>query len=143
MDDRAVRKLKEKDMTKKPTRKQVASGSEWEAKFGYSRAVAQGDWCFVSGTTGTNYETGKMPDSAAQQARNAITTIDAALRAAGFEMGHIVRVQYTVTSREVVEQIQPELQRAFGAIKPAATLVIAGLIEDNMKVEIEVTAFKG
>jgi len=54
-----------------------------------------------------------------------------------------VRVQYTVTSREVVEQIQPELQRAFGAIKPAATLVIAGLIEDNMKVEIEVTAFKG
>jgi len=129
--------------SKQPTRKHVASGSEWEAKFGYSRAVAQGDWCFVSGTTGTNYETGKMPGSAAQQARNAITTIDAALKAAGFEMGHVVRVQYTVTSREVIEQIQPELQRAFGAIKPAATLVIADLIEEDMKVEIEVTAYKG
>jgi len=129
--------------TKKPTRKHVSSGAEWEVKFGYSRAVAQGDFCFVSGTTGTNYETGKMPESAAQQTRNAVTTIDAALQAAGFEMGHVVRVQYTVTSRDVIEQIQPELQRAFGAIKPAATMVIAGLIEDGMKVEIEVTAFKG
>ncbi len=142
-----MRKLKEKEkekiMSNKPKRKHVASGSTWEDKFGYSRAVAQGNWCFVSGTTGTNYEIGEMPDSAAQQARNAITTIDAALKAAGFEMGHIIRVQYTVTNREVIAQIQPELQRAFGAIKPAATLVIAGLIEDDMKVEIEVTAFKG
>lgn len=86
-------------MSKKPTRKHAASGSDWEEKFGYSRAVAQGDFCFVSGTTGTNYETGKMPDSAAQQARNAITTIAAALKACGFEMGHVIRVQYTVTSR--------------------------------------------
>ena len=132
-------------MTKpeKPTRKHVASGTEWEAKFGYSRAVAQGDFCFVSGTTGMNYETKKMPKSAAQQARNAITTIDAALKAAGFEMGHVVRAQYTVSGRDVIEEIQPELQRAFGAIKPAATMIIAGLIEDDMKVEIEVTAFKG
>ncbi len=130
-------------MTKKPTRKHVNTGSEWETKFGYSRAVAQGDFCFVSGTTGTNYETGKMPEKAAQQARNAITTIDGALRACGFEMGHVVRVQYTVSDREVIVQIQPELQRAFGDIKPAATLVIADLIEENMKIEIEVTAFKG
>jgi len=143
MDDRTVHNLKDKEMTKNPTRKHVASGSEWEDKFGYSRAVAQGDWCFVSGTTGMNYETKKMPDSAAQQARNAITTINAALNAAGFVMGHVVRVQYTVTSRDVIAEIQPELQRAFGAIKPAATMVIAGLIEDNMKVEIEVTAYKG
>ncbi len=130
-------------MTKKPTRKHVNTGSDWETKFGYSRAVAQGDFCFVSGTTGTNYETGKMPEKAAQQARNAITTIDGALRACGFEMGHVVRVQYTVSSREVIAQIQPELQRAFGDIKPAATLVIADLIEDTMKIEIEVTAFRG
>ncbi|PHR61957.1 MAG: hypothetical protein COA43_01945 [Robiginitomaculum sp.] len=127
----------------KPTRKHVASGSAWETKFGYSRAVAQGDWCFVSGTTGTNYETGKMPESAAQQARNAITTIDGALRSCDFEMGHVVRVKYIVSSREIIDQIQPELQRAFGAIKPAATMIVAELIEDSMKVEIEVTAFKG
>jgi len=130
-------------MTKKPTRKHVSSGSEWEEKFAYSRAVAQGDWCFVSGTTGTNYELSTMPEEAAQQTRNAFTTIDAALRGAGFEMGHVVRVQYTVTDRKYIEQIQPELQRAFGAIKPAATLIIANLIEEGMKIEIEVTAYKG
>lgn len=127
----------------KPSRKLVTSGSEWEEKFAYSRAVAQGDWCFVSGTTGMNYELGVMPEKVAQQARNAITTIDAALRGAGFEMGHVLRVQYTVTNRRHIEQIQPELQRAFGAIKPAATMIIADLIEKDMKVEIEVTAFKG
>ena len=129
--------------SKQPTRKHVNTGSEWENKFGYSRAVAQGDFCFVSGTTGTNYETGKMPKEANQQARNAITTIDAALKAVDFEMGHVVRVQYTVSSREIIAKIQPELQRAFGAIKPAATMVIADLIEEGMLVEIEVTAYKG
>jgi len=129
--------------TKQPTRKQVNTGSEWETKFGYSRAVAQGDFCFVSGTTGTNYETGKMPKKAGQQARNAITTIAAALKAVDFEMGHVVRVQYTVANRDVIAQIQPELQRAFGAIKPAATMVVADLIEADMLVEIEVTAYKG
>ena len=132
-----------KSTKKQPIRKHVETGSEWETKFGYSRAVAQGDWCFVSGTTGTNYKTGEMPESAAQQARNAFTTIDGALRGCGFEMGHVVRVQYTVTSRDVIGKIQPELQRAFGAIKPAATMIIADLIEENMLIEIEVTAFKG
>ena len=130
-------------MTKKPTRKLVSSGSEWEDKFAYSRAVAQGDWCFVSGTTGTNYKTGEMPEDPAQQTRNAFTTIDAALRGASFEMGHVVRVQYTVTDRKYIEQIGPELQRAFGAIKPAATMIIADLVEDSMKIEIEVTAYRG
>ena len=129
--------------TPRPTRKHVSSGSSWEEEFAYSRAVAQGDWCFVSGTTGTNYELGEMPEKAAQQTRNAVTTIDAALRGAGFEMGHVVRVQYTVSDRKYIEQIRPELQRAFGAIKPAATMIIADLIEENMKIEIEVTAYKG
>jgi len=129
--------------SKKPTRKHVASGSEWEEKFAYSRAVAGGDWCFVSGTTGMNFELGTLPEEAAQQTRNAFTTIDAALRGAGFEMGHVVRVQYTVTDRKYVEQIGPELRRAFGAIKPAATMIIADLIEEDMKIEIEVTAYKG
>ena len=134
---------KTKKLSKTPKRKHVSSGSEWEEKFAYSRAVAQGDWCFVSGTTGTNYETGVMPEEAAQQTRNAFTTIDAALRGTGFEMGHVVRVQYTVSDRKYIPQIQPELQRAFGAIKPAATMIIADLIEDSMKIEIEVTAYKG
>lgn len=110
---------------------------------GYSRAVVKGGWCFVSGVTGYDYATMTMPDSIADQARNCFATIEGVLHQAGFTMADIVRVQYTVTDAALVDALVPVLGAALADIRPAATMVIAGLIRPEMKVEIEVTAFKG
>jgi len=110
---------------------------------GYSRAIVKGGWCFVSGVTGYNYATMQMPEEIADQARNCFATIAGVLFEAGFEMADIVRVQYTVIAPDLVEALVPVLGATFGQIRPAATMVIAGLIRPEMKVEIEVTAFKG
>ncbi len=110
---------------------------------GYSRAVVKGGWCFVSGVTGYDYVTMAMPEGIADQARTCFATIAAVLAQGGFEMSDIVRVQYTVTDVALVDELVPVLGEALGAIRPAATMVIAGLIRPEMKVEIEVTAFKG
>ncbi len=110
---------------------------------GFSRAVVKGGWCFVSGVTGYDYATMAMPDGIAEQARNAFTTIAQVLEEAGFVMADIVRVQYTVTDADQVEALIPVLGEVLGEIRPAATMVIAGLIRPEMLVEIEVTAFKG
>ena len=123
--------------------KQISTGSTFEATMGYSRAIVKGGWCFVSGVTGYDYATMQMPDGIADQARNCFATIAAVLVEAGFEMADIVRVQYTVVSADMVEALVPALGEALGKIRPAATMVIAGLIRPEMKVEIEVTAFKG
>lgn len=109
---------------------------------GYSRAIVKGGWCFVSGVTGYDYATMVMPDRIGHQARNCFATIRAVLHEAGFTMEDIVRVQYTVTDAGLVEDLVPALGEAFGEIRPAATMVIAGLIKPEMLVEIEVTAFK-
>ncbi len=124
------------------TRRLIASGSPFEAEFAYSRAVALGDWCFVAGTTGADPETRVMPVDPAEQARNALATIARALSEAGFAMADIVRVQYTITEPAVQAAIAPALREAFAEIRPAATMVIAGLVDPAMKVEIEVTALK-
>ena len=110
---------------------------------GYSRAVVKGGWCFVSGVTGYDYATMTMPDSIADQGRNCFATITSVLAQAGFEMADIVRVQYTVTDVALVDALVPVLGAALATIRPAATMFIAGLIRPEMKVEIEVTAFKG
>lgn len=110
---------------------------------GYSRAVVKGPWCFVSGVTGYDYATMTMPEDIATQARNCFATIRWALAEGGFGMADIVRVQYTVTDAALVEALVPTLGEALADIRPAATMVIAGLIRPEMKVEIEVTAFKG
>ncbi len=110
---------------------------------GYSRAIVKGGWCFVSGVTGYDYATMILPDGIAAQARNCFTTIAQVLDQGGFEMGDIVRVQYTVADRALVEVLVPEMGEALGGIRPAATMVIAGLLRPEMLVEIEVTAFKG
>lgn len=122
--------------------RRISTGSPFEAALGYSRAVVKGPWCFVSGTTGYDYTTMTMPDSAAEQARNAFATIFATLAEAGFSPLDIVRVQYTVTDPALVEQIAPVLGEALKEALPAATMVVAGLIRPEMKVEIEVTAFR-
>ncbi|MBR9833723.1 MAG: RidA family protein [Alphaproteobacteria bacterium] len=124
-------------------RKLISTGSPFEKTMGYSRAVVQGDWCFVSGVTGYDYDAMAMPDDVARQAENCFATIASVLTEAGFDMADIARVQYTVTDAGNVAAIRPALERHLGAIRPAATMVIAGLIEPEMKIEIEVTAFRG
>lgn len=122
--------------------RRISTGSPFEAALGYSRAVVKGPWCFVSGTTGYDYAAMSMPDSAADQARNAFATIFATLNDAGFAPADIVRVQYTVTDAALLDEIAPVLGDAMKDALPAATMVVAGLIRPEMKVEIEVTAFR-
>ena len=121
----------------------ISTGSEFEKTMGYSRAVVQGDWCFVSGVTGYDYSSMTMPDLVADQARNCFKTIKNVLKEATFEMGDIARVQYTVVDAAWVPDIRPVLETYLGDIRPAATMVIAGLIEPEMLIEVEVTAFRG
>ena len=109
---------------------------------GYSRAVVKGDWCFVSGVTGYDYATMRMPEDAAEQARNCFATIWRVLDEAGFAPADIVRVQYTVTDRDLVDTVAPVLGEALADIRPAATMVVAGLIRPEMKIEVEVTAMR-
>lgn len=109
---------------------------------GYSRAVVKGGWCFVSGVTGYDYATMRMPSDIADQTRNCFATIDDVLRQAGFTRSDIVRVNYTVTDAALVADFAPILAHVLGAVRPAATMVIAGLIRPEMLIEIEVTAFK-
>ncbi|MEO1305961.1 MAG: RidA family protein [Pseudomonadota bacterium] len=124
-------------------RRQISTGSPFEETMGYSRAIVQGDWCFVSGVTGYDYSTMKMPVSVARQAANCFATIGSVLSEAGFSLSDIARVQYTVVRRELVPEIQPVLQQYLGGVRPAATMVIADLIEEEMLIEIEVTAYRG
>lgn len=121
----------------------LSTGSPFEARLAYSRAVVKGDWCFVSGVTGYDYADMTMPDDPCQQARNGFATIFAVLAEAGFAPEDIVRVQYTITDAALVERIAPALTEALGQIRPAATMIVAGLIRPEMQVEIEVTAFRG
>jgi enamine deaminase RidA (YjgF/YER057c/UK114 family) len=123
--------------------KRISTGSPFEATMGYSRAIVKGGWCFVSGVTGYDYVSMKMAGGAANQAHQCFKTIASVLTEAGFEMSDIVRVQYTVTDASLVDAIIPALGEALGDIRPAATMVIAGLIRPEMLIEIEVTAFKG
>ncbi len=120
----------------------IAGGSPFEAEAGYSRAIVSGDFCFVSGTTGYDYTTMSMPDSVEAQTQNALATIERALTDAGFAMTDIVRVQYTVTDAADVGAVFNVVGQVFQDIRPAATMVIAGLIRPEMKIEIEVTAHR-
>lgn len=124
-------------------RRLISTGSPFEKTMGYSRAVVQGDWCFIAGVTGYDYASMTLTEDVAAQAENCFRTIDGVLKDAGFAMGDVARVQYTVTDRAFVPLLQPVLEKWLGEIRPAATMVIAGLIEEEMKVEVEVTAFKG
>ena len=125
------------------SKRQFVQLSEGEKTYAMSRAVVQGDWCFVSGTVGYDYTTGELPEDPAQQAMNTFANIQAAMKAAGFELGHTIRVQYTLTDRAHMDAVLPVIRQHFGKILPAATMVIAGLVDERMKVEIEVTAFRG
>lgn len=125
------------------TRKLISTGSSFEVTMGYSRAVIQGDWAFVSGVTGYDYSTMEMPDCIADQARNCFETIKSALVEGGFTLADIARVQYTVTDAALVDALIPALGEYMGNVRPAATMVVAGLIKPEMLIELEVTAFRG
>lgn len=122
--------------------KRISTGSPFEKTMGYSRAIVKGDWCFVSGVTGYDYATMTMPETIADQARNCFATIAKALAEGGFAMEDVVRVQYTLTDAALLDDLLPALGEAMGDIRPAATMVIAGLIKPEMLIEIEVTAYK-
>lgn len=124
------------------SRQHISTGSPFEEKFAYSRAVVQGDWCFVAGTTGYDYTTMTMPEGALEQTRNALSTIATTLAQAGFEMADVVRVQYTIIDPSVQDEIAPALREAMGEVRPASTMVVAGLVAPEMKIEIEVTALR-
>jgi len=124
-------------------RRHVTTGSPFERELAYSRAVVQEPWCFVSGTTGYDYALMEMPEGALDQARSALATIARTLAEAGFTLADVVRVQYTVTDAGLAGEIAPALREAFAEVRPAATMVVAGLLAPEMKVEIEVTALRG
>ncbi len=124
------------------TRIRISSGSPFEAQVGYSRALADGDWCWVAGTTGYDPVTREMPESVADQAANALKVIEGALAEDGFSLADTVRVTYYITDAAYWEEIGPVLGVAFGEIRPAATCIVCGLIKPEMKIEIEVTAMR-
>jgi enamine deaminase RidA (YjgF/YER057c/UK114 family) len=123
-------------------RRLISTGSPFEKTAGYSRAVAQGDWCFVSGTTGYDYAAMTMPDGVEDQTRNALATISKALEEAGFSLADVVRVHYYITDAAFVDVVFPILGGYFGDIRPAATMIVCGLNKPEMKIEIEATALR-
>ncbi|MBX9873864.1 MAG: RidA family protein [Beijerinckiaceae bacterium] len=123
------------------TRCLISTGSPFETAFGYSRAVIDGDLVFVSGTTGYDYVTMTLPEDAAEQARNIFRTLETVLAEAGASLAGVVRAQYFVTDRAYCEPVLAVCGEVFREVRPAAGIyVVAGLLQPEMKVEIEVTA---
>ena len=123
-------------------RQLISTGSPFERTAGYSRAVSDGDFCWVAGTTGYDYATMTMPDRVEDQTRNTMNTIAGALAEAGFSLSDVVRVNYYITDAAYVDLVFPVLGEYFGEIRPAATMIVCGLNKPEMKIEIEVTARK-
>jgi enamine deaminase RidA (YjgF/YER057c/UK114 family) len=123
------------------SRRLVSTGSPFEKTAGYSRAVIDGDFAFVSGTTGYDYATMSMPADVTSQSRNCFKTIESALKEGGFAMADIVRATYYITDAKDADALFAVCGEVLGDIRPAATLlVVVGLYKPEMKVEIEVTA---
>jgi enamine deaminase RidA (YjgF/YER057c/UK114 family) len=118
----------------------ISSGSTFERDIGYSRAVVQGGWVFVSGTTGFDYRTMTIADGIDAQAEQCLKNIEAALTEAGAIFADVVRVHYILPNAAEFPQCWPVLRRYFGEARPAATMIAAGLSDPRMKIEIEVTA---
>jgi enamine deaminase RidA (YjgF/YER057c/UK114 family) len=124
------------------TRRLISSGSPFEAQIGYSRAVADGDWVFVSGTTGYDYRTMTIADDVAEQADQCFRNIAWALEEAGASLADVVRVTYVLPRGEDFEACWPVTRKYFGEVRPAAMMIEARLLDPKMKIEVEVTARK-
>ena len=118
----------------------IDSGSSFEEQIGYSRAVRSGDHVYVSGTTGFDYFTMTIAEGVVEQAEQAIRNIEAALTLAGCTLADVVRIRYLLADRADFEPCWPTLRRAFGEIRPAATMMVCGLADPRMRIEIEVDA---
>ena len=124
------------------TRVHISSGSTFEEQIGYSRAVVQGDWIFVSGTTGFDYATMTLAEGIEAQTEQCLANIAAALRQAGSSLDDVVRVTYIVPDGAEFPACWPALRRAFAQARPAATMISAQLMDPRMRIEIEVTALR-
>jgi enamine deaminase RidA (YjgF/YER057c/UK114 family) len=125
------------------TRRLISSGSQFERDVAYSRAVVDGEWAFVSGTTGFDYATMTISPDVAEQTRQALENISSALRDAGFTLTDVVRTIYILPQAEDFPACWPILREYFGEIRPANTTLIADLVDPRMRIEIEVTARRG
>jgi enamine deaminase RidA (YjgF/YER057c/UK114 family) len=121
-------------------RRLISSGSVFERDIGFSRALVDGEWVFVSGTTGFNYETMTISEDVVEQAEQCLRNIEKALTEAGSRFAEVVQVRYILPRVEDFEPCWPVLRRYFGEVRPAATMISAGLADPRMKIEIEVTA---
>ncbi|HKM64911.1 MAG TPA: RidA family protein [Acidisphaera sp.] len=121
-------------------RRLISSGSKFEADIGYSRAVVDGEWVFVSGTTGFDYAAGTISPDVTAQAEQTMRNIAHALAEAGSSLSDVVRVRYILPDAADFAPCWPVLRRTFGEVRPAATMIVAGLADPRMKIEIEVTA---
>ncbi|MGE3275141.1 MAG: RidA family protein [Vicinamibacterales bacterium] len=121
-------------------RRLISSGSTFEREIGYSRAVVDGEWVFVAGTTGFDYAAMTIVDDVLGQAEQCLKNIEAALAEAGATFADVVRVHYILPDAADFPACWPALRRAFGEVRPAATMIAAGLSDPRMKIEIEVTA---
>ncbi|MSQ74863.1 MAG: RidA family protein [Rhodoferax sp.] len=121
----------------------ISSGSSFEALAGYSRAVVDGDWIHVSGTTGFDYSDMSIVDDAVQQTRQCFSNISAALAQAGASLDDVVRVRYLLSDASLFDRVAPIFGQYFARARPAATAMVVGLIDPRMKIEIEVTARHG
>ena len=121
------------------TRSHIFSGSVFEDSIGYARAVVDGDWIFVSGTTGFDYKARTISDDVVEQTRQCVENIRAAMEEAGFSLADTVRVHYIYPDPDDFEPCWPVLRASFGLVEPAATMLSCRLADPRMKVEIEVT----
>ena len=121
-------------------RRHLSSGSQFEDEIGYARAVVDGEWMFVSGTTGFDYATMALADGVVAQCEEAMRNVEDVLRDAGATFADVVRVRYILPRRADFPLCWPTLRRCFGAARPAATMIEAGLIDERVLFEVEVTA---
>lgn len=123
-------------------RRLISSGSRFEHEMAYSRAVVDGDWVFVAGTTGFDYEAMSISDDIVQQTEQCFKNIQGALRQAGAELADVVRVNYILPNAQRFAECWPVMRKYLGEIRPAGTMICAGLVDLRMLIEIEVTARK-
>jgi enamine deaminase RidA (YjgF/YER057c/UK114 family) len=121
-------------------RRLISSGSKFEHDMAYSRAVVDGEWVFVSGTTGFDYDAMSISEDLVEQTEQCFRNIQTALRQAGADLADVVRVRYILREAERFPECWPVMRKYFGEVRPAATMFSAGLVDPRMQVEIEVTA---